>query len=77
MIAELRDVSSYETTIEVYAHRITIRWWGGPLEDLIPVLMEQAEDRVRECIVQNFTSGELVYEDENRSFTGYWEIQKS
>jgi len=76
MSTDLKDVSSHEDTIEVCAHRVIVRWWGGPLEDMIDCLMEHAEERVKEMVTQGYVSGELVYEDEDRSFTGYWEIKK-
>jgi ribulose bisphosphate carboxylase small subunit len=43
---------------------------------MIDALMEHAEERVKEMVIQGYVSGELVYEDEDRSFTGYWEIKK-
>jgi uncharacterized membrane protein len=77
MSTDLKDVSSHTDTISVCAHRVTVRWWGGPLEDMIPLLMEDAEERVKEMIPQGYTSGELCYEDDTlRNFKGYWEIQK-
>lgn len=78
MSTDLKDVSTHEATIEVCAHRVKVRWWGGPLEDMIPLLMEHAEERTKEMIVQGYVSGELVYEDEEeRGFTGYWEIERN
>lgn len=74
MATELRDVSSFESTIEVCAHRVTIRWWGAPLEDMTDILTEHAEEHTKEMITQGYSSGELLYEDETRSFQGYWEI---
>jgi hypothetical protein len=76
MTTKLKDVSSHEDTIEVCAHKVTVRWWGGPLEDMVPLLMEHAEEHVKEMIVQGYVSGELLWEDGDRSFTGYWEIQR-
>ena len=76
MAPELLDVSSHETTIEVCAHRVTVLWWGEPLEDLIPILMEHAEDHIKEMILQNCYTGQLLWEDESRSIRGWWEIER-
>jgi hypothetical protein len=76
MATELRDVSSHEGTIEVCAHKVAVRWWGGPLEDMVDILMEHAEEHIKEMIVQGYTSGQLLWEDEDRGFTGWWEIER-
>ena len=74
---EAADVSSYEDTIEVLAHRVTIRWWGAPLEEIKDYLKEEAEEHVTEMITRGYTSGELLHEDDRGvSLSGYWEIKK-
>jgi len=73
---ELKDVCSHDAVVEVCAHRVTVRWWGGPLEGMVDVLMEHAEEHVKEMVTKGYVSGELLWEDEDRSFTGYWEIQR-
>lgn len=78
MSTSQRDISSHEEVIEVCAHRVTVRWWGGPLENMIPLLMEHAEKHTKDMISLGYTSGELLYEDEEeREFSGYWEIERN
>jgi len=69
-------MASIDTTIEVCAHRVSVRWWDGPFEDMTDRLMEHAEERTKEMITQGYYSGELCFEDESRSFRGWWEIQR-
>jgi hypothetical protein len=67
-----------DTTIHACAHTITVRWWS--IRELVTdeELMTSAEDRVRECIANDYSSGQLVYEDcDGASAIGWWEVAKS
>jgi hypothetical protein len=70
-------MKQFEGTLEAYAHQVAFRWWGGDTEGKEDLLKQEAEDRIRECIAENCTSGQLCHEDEKgNSLTGWWEIQK-
>ena len=74
---------SFETTVEVCAHRVAVRYWDFDAEltdELEEVLTEHGEERARECIVEGYHSGELncLYTDaqgEQEEIRGWWEIE--
>ena len=69
---------SYEGTLKICAHDVTFRFWGESdiTEDIAIRLEHEAEERATEVIHLGYISGELNYEDEERSFRGWWEIVK-
>lgn len=68
---------TYERETTICAHRVTYRYWGGPItDDIKSALDEEAEKRAQQCIIENIVGGELNYENEDTSLSGWWEITK-
>ena len=68
---------TYEKDITVYRHNIHF-WFRGdhPINEALKArLNEAAEERVKACLQEEYSSGELNYEDEKYSLRGWWTIQ--
>ena len=65
---------TFETTIRACAHDVIVRWWDivGAVTD--EDLEAAAEDRIRRCLANDFSSGQLVYCGEDGSALGWWGI---
>jgi hypothetical protein len=65
----------YETVVDACAHRVTVNWWNitGPVTD--EQLEEAAEARIRECVAEDYASGQLVFDDGKSSATGWWDTR--
>ena len=69
----------YEGIVEVCAHRVSF-FYQLPVEvelsdDVKTNLTEEAESRVKACIIEGYVQGELNYESEQLSCTGWWKIE--
>jgi hypothetical protein len=77
---------SFETTVEVCAHRVAVRYWGFDAEltdELEEALTEAGEEHAKECITEGYVCGELNYlhtdfdnGDEQEEIRGWWEIER-
>ncbi len=77
--ATATEERSFETTVEVCAHRVAIRYWDFDAEltdELEEALTEEGERRAQELIIDGYHSGELncVYRGEEE-IRGWWEIE--
>lgn len=73
--------NSFETVVEVCAHRVNLRYWDFEQEltdELKERLTTEGEDRAKQCISEGYVSGELVYCDPEteEEISGWWEIDK-
>lgn len=76
-----KQVTTYETVIEVYCHRVAVSYWDiEPKldEDLIMHLTKEAESRVKYGLEQECHQGELNcyyhLDDKEWEIRGWWEI---
>ena len=70
-------MKKYEGTIIANSHIIAFRYWSDynfP-EELCEELNKEAESRAKEMTAENYTSGELKYEDEDYNIRGWWEVE--
>jgi hypothetical protein len=71
--------NSFESTVEVYCHRIELRWWDIKPEltpELEAQLISAGEERVKESIENGCTSGSLDYDDGDVYAHGWFEKVK-
>jgi hypothetical protein len=69
---------SFDGTVHVCAHEVSF-WFKGdkPITDeLKERLTEEAEERSKSQIIEGYVQGELNYEDEECSYTGWWTTLK-
>jgi hypothetical protein len=65
-----------EGSCRVCAHHVSF-WFRGEHEitdDIKKRLEEHAEERIKDCIIDDYSSGELCYEDDKHEFHGWWAI---
>lgn len=70
---------SIEDTIQVFAHTVAYRYWNidVPITDETrEALKEQAEERAKALIAEEFIEGELNCTIGEREIRGWWEIQR-
>ena len=70
------NIFSYEGEVLVCAHSVTFYFdCGRKITDEEEALLdEEAENRAKICIIENYRQGELNYESETLSCTGWWHI---
>jgi uncharacterized membrane protein len=66
----------YEDTVEVLCHTVSF-WYRSEKEIGEETKVEEAERRATEMIKEGYISGELNYESEDYSATGWWSIKRS
>ena len=68
----------HQGEITVLAHIISFRWSGEQkiTSEMQEALTELAENRAKECIIEGYVSGELIYDNDNLFYRGWWEIKK-
>ena len=66
----------HEGTVRVCAHRVTYLWRlpQEVTDEQKAELETEAEDRALTCIPDGYIEGELNYESEELSCTGWWKI---
>jgi hypothetical protein len=82
MTTELRKTVSFETIIETCCHHVKIAYWDieqKVTEDLKDTLIKHGEERAKECINNDYSSGELncYYVDSDgydEEIRGWWKI---
>jgi len=70
----------YEGTVEVCTHRISF-FYRLPARVRVSAedklrLTEEAESRATVCVTDGYVQGELNYESEHLSCTGWWKIER-
>ena len=76
MEATKTDPIVFEGTVNVCAHRVSY-WYQGdkPLSpQIIERLESEAEERAKSQIIEGYVQGELHYETDEVSYTGWWRI---
>lgn len=68
----------YENRCRVCAHDVKFWFKGEELitEEIENLMNEEAYDRAKQMIIEDYTSGELNLETVEYSFRGWWEIEK-
>ena len=77
MSTDMKDVSSYSTIMKIKKKEIYVRWWGAPLEDLIPNLKVDAKQQILEELKLDAGAckGDLRYEDDRgNDLHGEWKL---
>jgi hypothetical protein len=82
MTTELRRKVSFEAVVKPCLHHVKIAYWDIEqelTEDLKESLIEHGEERAKECINNDYSSGELncyyVDDDGNdEEIRGWWKI---
>ena len=69
----------YEGAIRILCHNVTYWFRSESKADnyTIELLKEEAETRAKECINNEYYSGELNYETDNFSASGWWKIENN
>lgn len=80
MINTIETQNSFETTAQVCAHRVEIRYWGFRTEltgNLESRLTAEGEERAQELIAEGYIEGELncYCPATDEEICGYWEIK--
>lgn len=71
---------SCDGIVHVCAHTVSYSFWGdlpeSALQDetLGDSLKNAAEERAKECIIEDYVEGELNYETDEFQLTGWWKI---
>jgi len=71
----------YKGIVEVCAHRVSF-FFQLPVQVILSDddkthLTEEAECRAKACIIDDYVQGELNYESETLSCTGWWKIERN
>ena len=78
MSTDLKDVSTYSTILKIKKKEIYVRWWGAPLEELIPMLKADAKQQILEELKLDSSAckGDLRYEDDRgNDLHGEWRLR--
>jgi hypothetical protein len=68
----------YENRCRVCAHDVKFYFKGEDYisEEIENLMNEEAYERAKSMIIEDYTSGELNLENDEYSFQGWWEIEK-
>ena len=64
----------FETEVSACCHRVVLRWWDVRGDVTDKQLEDTGEAHARECIADDYGSGQLVHDDVGSSALGWWEI---
>jgi len=70
-------MKEYKGTVTANAHRIAFNFWADNdfPEEFCERLKNEAESRAKEMTAEDYSSGELNYEDGQYYIRGWWEIE--
>jgi len=80
-----KKTKSFETEVETCCHHVSVRYWGFNHKltpELQTELIDEAQRRATDCIIEGFSSGELncLYHtkqdgSDDEEIRGWWEIK--
>jgi hypothetical protein len=74
---DMKDISSCTIIMQVMKKRVRVKYWGGPMEGMTPLLRQDAKRDITEQMTSdaNVMNGDLKYEDDRGSdFRGEWSL---